>query len=71
VTLRLAAPTRVHLVGIGGAGMSGIARILVQRGHQVSGSDLRESRALDELRMLGVRSRSGTPPSTSATRSSS
>jgi UDP-N-acetylmuramate--alanine ligase len=54
VTVRLTTPTRVHLVGIGGAGMSGIARILVQRGHAVSGSDLRESRALDELRMLGV-----------------
>jgi UDP-N-acetylmuramate--alanine ligase len=55
VTVSLTAPTRVHLVGIGGAGMSGIARILVQRGHRVSGSDLRESRALDELRILGVR----------------
>jgi UDP-N-acetylmuramate--alanine ligase len=34
--------------------MSGIARILLQRGHRVSGSDLRESRALDELRVLGA-----------------
>lgn len=51
----LSTARRVHLVGIGGAGMSGIARILVQRGHHVSGSDLRESRALDELRILGVR----------------
>jgi UDP-N-acetylmuramate--alanine ligase len=55
VTVSLTAPTRVHLVGIGGAGMSGIARILVQRGHLVSGSDLREGRALDELRILGAR----------------
>jgi UDP-N-acetylmuramate--alanine ligase len=47
-------PRHVHLVGIGGAGMSGIARILLQRGHQVSGSDLREGRALAELRALGA-----------------
>jgi UDP-N-acetylmuramate--alanine ligase len=34
--------------------MSGIARILLQRGHRVSGSDLREGRSLDELRALGA-----------------
>ena len=34
----------VHLVGIGGAGMSGIARILLARGVRVSGSDRRDSR---------------------------
>lgn len=45
----------VHLIGIGGAGMSGIARILLQRGGSVSGSDLNDGRALDELRMLGAR----------------
>ncbi len=47
--------TRVHLVGVGGAGMSGIARILLQRGHRVSGSDLRDGRTLEELRVLGAR----------------
>ena len=31
---------RVHVVGIGGAGMSAIARVLMERGEQVSGSDL-------------------------------
>jgi UDP-N-acetylmuramate--alanine ligase len=46
---------KVHLVGIGGAGMSGIARILLQRGGTVSGSDLSEGRALEELRVLGAR----------------
>jgi len=45
---------RVHIVGIGGAGMSGIARILVAQGVPVSGSDARESRRLDALRALGV-----------------
>ena len=41
---------RVHLVGIGGAGMSGIAHLLLARGVAVSGSDLKESRALAALR---------------------
>jgi UDP-N-acetylmuramate--alanine ligase len=42
----------IHLVGIGGAGMNGIARLLLARGVEVSGSDLKESRAIDELRGL-------------------
>jgi UDP-N-acetylmuramate--alanine ligase len=50
-----AVPLRVHLVGVGGAGMSAIARILAQRGHTVSGSDLHEGRAIASLRVLGVR----------------
>ncbi len=37
--------SRVHLVGVGGAGMSGIARILLARGAPVSGSDAKDSRA--------------------------
>ncbi|RJL31235.1 UDP-N-acetylmuramate--L-alanine ligase [Bailinhaonella thermotolerans] len=45
---------RVHFVGIGGAGMSGIARILLKRGVFVSGSDARESAVLAELRSLGA-----------------
>ncbi|MBW3619333.1 MAG: UDP-N-acetylmuramate--L-alanine ligase [Actinobacteria bacterium] len=39
--------------------MSGIARILLQRGHRVSGSDLQEGRALDELRAMGAEVRIG------------
>lgn len=46
---------RVHLIGIGGAGMSGIARILLARGATVSGSDAKESRAVLALRALGAR----------------
>lgn len=46
---------RVHLIGIGGAGMSGIARILLARGVQVSGSDAKESAAVLALRALGAR----------------
>lgn len=54
MTLDLSTPARVHLVGVGGAGMSGLARILLQRGHTVSGTDLKDSRTLDELRALGA-----------------
>jgi UDP-N-acetylmuramate--alanine ligase len=46
---------RVHFVGIGGAGMSGIARIMLARGTKVSGSDSGASAALDELAALGAR----------------
>jgi UDP-N-acetylmuramate--alanine ligase len=45
---------RVHLVGVGGAGMSGIARILLARGVAVSGSDAKDSLALRALNTLGA-----------------
>ncbi|MBI4728798.1 MAG: UDP-N-acetylmuramate--L-alanine ligase [Acidobacteria bacterium] len=45
----------VHLVGIGGAGMSALARVLLARGADVSGSDIKDSRALEALRALGAR----------------
>ena len=44
----------VHLLGIGGAGMSGIARVLLARGVTVSGSDAKASRVIGELRVLGA-----------------
>ncbi|WP_197374694.1 UDP-N-acetylmuramate--L-alanine ligase [Mycolicibacterium baixiangningiae] len=50
---------RVHMVGIGGAGMSGIARILLDRGALVSGSDAKESRAVVALRARGAAIRIG------------
>ncbi|BBZ52202.1 UDP-N-acetylmuramate--L-alanine ligase [Mycobacterium heidelbergense] len=50
---------RVHMVGIGGAGMSGIARILLDRGGLVSGSDAKESRGLHALRARGALIRVG------------
>jgi len=46
---------RVHFVGIGGAGLSGIARIMLARGITVSGSDAEDSRALKALRVHGAR----------------
>jgi UDP-N-acetylmuramate--alanine ligase len=45
---------RPHFIGIGGAGMSGIAKILAQRGAKVAGSDAKESATADALRALGV-----------------
>src|ERR1700730_18627304 len=50
---------RVHMVGIGGAGMSGIARILLDRGGMVSGSDAKESRGVRALRARGALIRIG------------
>ncbi|MDO4761435.1 MAG: UDP-N-acetylmuramate--L-alanine ligase [Corynebacterium sp.] len=47
--------SRVHLVGIGGAGMSGVARILLNRGATVSGSDVKDSRPLLALRSMGAK----------------
>jgi UDP-N-acetylmuramate--alanine ligase len=46
--------TRIHLIGIGGAGMSGIARVLLARGTTVSGSDAKDSLAVASLRALGA-----------------
>ncbi|MGD1282650.1 UDP-N-acetylmuramate--L-alanine ligase [Mycobacterium seoulense] len=54
---------RVHMVGIGGAGMSGIARILLDRGALVSGSDAKESRGVHALRARGASIRIGHDPS--------
>ena len=45
---------RVHFVGIGGSGMSGIARIMLSEGLQVSGSDLTDSLATQSLSALGA-----------------
>jgi UDP-N-acetylmuramate--alanine ligase len=47
-------PLAVHLVGVGGAGMSGLARLLLAGGHRVSGSDRSESATLAALRSLGA-----------------
>jgi len=46
---------RVQFVGIGGAGMNGIAEVLVNQGFDVSGSDSQESRATRHLRKLGAK----------------
>ena len=46
---------RVHFVGIGGIGMSGIAELLANLGYEVSGSDARRSDVTDRLAQMGVR----------------
>ncbi|HMI31890.1 MAG TPA: UDP-N-acetylmuramate--L-alanine ligase [Candidatus Limnocylindrales bacterium] len=46
---------RIHLVGIGGSGMSGIAEVLLNLGYQVSGSDTKEGEPVARLRSLGAR----------------
>ncbi|HLT13514.1 MAG TPA: UDP-N-acetylmuramate--L-alanine ligase [Marinobacter sp.] len=45
---------RIHFVGIGGAGMSGIAEVLKNQGYDVSGSDLKDSAVTERLRAMGV-----------------
>ncbi|CAM5330629.1 UDP-N-acetylmuramate--L-alanine ligase [Leifsonia shinshuensis] len=44
----------LHFVGIGGSGMSGIARLFLESGHTVTGSDVRHSANIDALRALGA-----------------
>jgi UDP-N-acetylmuramate--alanine ligase len=46
---------KVHFVGIGGSGMNGIAEVLINLGHQVSGSDLKETPVTERLRTLGAK----------------
>ncbi len=50
---------RVHLVGIGGAGMSGLARLAVDAGYGVSGTDRSDSSTIADLREAGVDARAG------------
>lgn len=45
---------KVHLIGVAGSGMSGLARLLIQMGHQVSGSDRVTSGETERLRALGL-----------------
>lgn len=54
-----ALPRRIHLIGIGGIGMSAIARVLAGEGYLVSGSDLAETPITLGLRELGVRTYRG------------
>lgn len=50
---------KVHFIGIGGSGMSGIARILIGLGHRVTGSDVRSSPNIVALEKLGAKIRIG------------
>lgn len=46
---------RIHLIGIGGSGMAGIAEVLINLGYEVSGSDLKDSAVTRQLASLGAR----------------
>src|SRR5690606_15109455 len=46
---------RIHFIGIGGAGMSGIAEVLLNQGYEISGSDLKESSVTRRLVNMGAR----------------
>ncbi len=52
--LDLSEPRSLHVVGVGGPGMSAIAIVLAEMGHTVSGSDMRERTVLDRVRAAGV-----------------
>jgi UDP-N-acetylmuramate--alanine ligase len=54
VPLDLSKPGRYHVVGVGGPGMSAIALVLAGMGHEVSGSDLRDSPVVERLQAAGV-----------------
>ncbi len=47
--------TRIHMVGIGGSGMSGIAEVLLNLGYEISGSDMSSGPGLSRLKNLGAR----------------
>ena len=53
VTRKFGKATRIHFVGIGGIGMSGIAELLINLGYEVSGSDLRKTPVTERLGSLG------------------
>ena len=59
----LSEPRRIHVVGVGGPGMNPIAAVLTAQGHEVSGSDMKDSSGLGRLRALGVDVTVGHDPS--------
>ncbi|WP_338521871.1 UDP-N-acetylmuramate--L-alanine ligase [Candidatus Legionella polyplacis] len=45
----------IHFIGIGGIGMSGIAKILCEKGYNITGSDLEDNHIINSLRLLGIK----------------
>ena len=60
--LDLRKPQRIHIVGVGGPGMSAVATVLAEMGHQVSGSDIRQSDLIARLTDIGVKINIGHDP---------
>lgn len=61
-TFSLDGSRRLHVVGVGGPGMSAIALVLAEMGHRVSGSDIKETSYLERVRVAGVDVRIGHAP---------
>jgi UDP-N-acetylmuramate--alanine ligase len=59
MNLKLESGQRLHFIGIGGVGMSAIAKVLIERGLEVSGSDLKPSHATVSLQAMGAHVRIG------------
>ncbi len=53
---------RIHFVGIGGSGMSGIAEVLINMGYKVTGSDIRKTPVIERLISLGAEVKTGHSP---------
>ncbi|QHI70730.1 UDP-N-acetylmuramate--L-alanine ligase [Tichowtungia aerotolerans] len=64
ITGLLSAPRRIHMLGIGGIGMAGLAFLLKEHGHVVSGSDAQENRQTEWLRGKGISVLDEVPPGT-------
>jgi UDP-N-acetylmuramate--alanine ligase len=58
----LSGPRKIHVVGAGGSGMSGLAKLLSQMGHSLTGSDLKMSPTLASLADLGIEVWAGSRP---------
>ena len=54
LTINLDKPRKIHLIGIGGSGMCGIAEVLLTHGHEVSGSDIAQNSMIERLKGLGA-----------------
>jgi UDP-N-acetylmuramate--alanine ligase len=63
VAVDLTVPRRLHVVGVGGTGMNAVASVLLGMGHHVTGSDLKESAAVQRVRAQGAEVRIGHDPS--------
>lgn len=62
MTVDLSTPRRLHVVGVGGTGMNAVAAVLIGMGHHVTGSDLKDSAAVQRVRALGADVRIGHDP---------
>src|SRR5439155_12910541 len=57
IAMKFGKTRRIHLIGIGGSGMSGIAEVLLNLGYAVTGSDLASGETVKRLKTLGARIR--------------